>query len=323
MHPKGRERPPTVDQRILAAVTRRGRRLLTLDELLEADVSEESVYCRANNGVLQRIHHAVYQVGAGDLTWQEGILAGVLAGGPTARACGFSTLRLFGLTDYANGQVLVAITAKTECRADGVTFTRTRRTPPSTIEQSVPTVVVEHALLDVASRLPKRDLHRLVTDAWRKRLTTPQKVLDHIGAHGGRGVKGTRKLREVAELYQEAKRGPGSTAEARFLFDFCAALDAAGIEHPELQVVIDVRGGTEKVVPDFVWPARRKVIEMKGLAAHGDYVIQDEDVERESAIRAAGWDLDCVTPRAVRERREKTMARLVRFLQTPNEHWHP
>ena len=56
---------------------------------------------------------------------------------------------------------------------------------------------------------------------------------------------------------------------------------------------------------------------MKGLSAHGDYLIQDEDNERESAIRAAGWDLDTVTPRAMRERPAATIERLVRFLQTP------
>jgi hypothetical protein len=187
--------------------------------------------------------------------------------------------------------------------------------PPGTKRHGIPCVVIEHALLEAAAVLPKRDVHQLLTSAWRKRLTTPKKVLAHVQAHGGRGVRGTCRLREVAELYATTKRGPGSEAEADFLFDFYAALDAAGIEHPELQFAIDVRGGTEKVVPDFVWPVRRKVIEMKGLEAHGDYRIQDEDVERESAIRAAGWGLDCVTPRAMRERPQQTIARLISFLE--------
>ena len=323
MHEKERVRPLTVDQRILAAVTRRGRRLLTYAELREAGVSDESIYCRCKNGTLQRIHEAVYLVGAGALSWQEEILAGVLAGGPSALATSFSALRLFGMRNYAPGQILVGITVKTGCEAKGVTFVRTRRSPPSTTRDGVPCVVAEQALLDVAARLPGRELHKLLTSMWRQRLTTPQKVLDHMNDHGGRGVKGTVLLREVASLYAGHSRPPGSEPEADFLFLLCAGLDAAGIEHPELQFAIDVRDGTEKVVPDFVWPIRRKVVEMKGLQAHGDYLIQDEDVERESAIRNAGWDLDSVTPRAMRERPDRTIARIIRFLQTPNAHWQP
>ncbi|HUP87417.1 MAG TPA: hypothetical protein VM143_17330 [Acidimicrobiales bacterium] len=149
--------------------------------------------------------------------------------------------------------------------------------------------------------------------------TTPRKVLLHLEVHGGRGVRGVCRLREVAELYDGTRRGPGSEAEADFLHDFLAALNAAGIERPELQHAIPVRGGIEKLVPDFTWPGRGKVIEMKGLSAHGDYLIQDEDNERESAIRAAGWQLDTVTPRSMRERPGATITRLLRFLGGPND----
>jgi len=285
------------------------------------DIDEKALLRRVRSGVIQRVHEGVYLIGAGRLTWQEEVLAGVLAGGASALASVFVAVKLFGLDDLARGQIDVTVTMETTATATGVTFHRTRRALIGTEQQGIPCVVIEQALLDVAARVPSRVLHRLLTSAWRKQLTTPQRVLDHIEKFGGRGVAGTRKLREVAELYAGGGRGPGSEAEADFLHHFYAALDAAGIEHPELQIAIDVRGGREKVVPDFVWSARRKAIEMKGLEAHGDYVIQDEDVEREAAIRAAGWDLDCVTPRAMRERREKTIARLIRFLQTPNAHW--
>lgn len=144
-------------------------------------------------------------------------------------------------------------------------------------------------------------------------------MLLHLEVHGGRGVRGVCRLREVAELYDGTRRGPGSEAEADFLHDFLAALNAAGIERPELQHAIPVRGGIEKLVPDFTWPGRGKVIEMKGLSAHGDYLIQDEDNERESAIRAAGWQLDTVTPRSMRERPGATITRLLRFLGGPND----
>jgi hypothetical protein len=312
-----------LDRRILAAVTRRGRRLLTHAELSAEGASNRQIEVRCRRGTLQRIHDEVYLVGAGTLPWAEALLAGVLAAGETGAAAGFSAIRLRGLSDYAPRSIHVQVAHGTTLAAAGVTRHRSRRDVPTTLVEGIRSVSLEEALLQVAAKLPAREIHRLLTTAWRKGHTSPRKVLDHLERHGGRGVHGTVRLREVAKLYDGTRRGPGSEAEADFLHDLFDALAKAGIERPELQHVIEVRHGTERLVPDFTWPRRRKVIEMKGLEAHGDYVIQDEDNEREEAIRAAGWDLATVTPRAVRERRARTIARLVEFLQTPTAHALP
>jgi hypothetical protein len=305
-----------LDRRILAAVTRRGRRLLTHAELIEEGASNRQIQVRCQRGTMQRVHDEVYLVGAGALTWLERVEAGVLAGGPTAAASVFTALGLWGLPNFSPHSVHIEVAYETTLVASGVTVHRTRRPVPTTSIHGIRVVCLEEALLQVAARVSTRSVHQLMTTAWRMNKTTPRKVLLHLERYGGRGVAGVCRLREVAELYAGTARGPGSEAEADFLHDLLAALDAVGIERPELQHVIPVRGGIEKSVPDFAWPRRRKVIEMKGLSAHGDYVIQDEDNERESAIRAAGWELDTVTPRAMRERPGQTIARLVRFLQT-------
>lgn len=314
--PQGEQKSPShVDERLRDLVKKLGRRLLTMPEFNKIGLSRKVVAARAKRGSLQRIHGSVYLVGAGKLTWQEEILAAVLAGGSTARASSFSAIRLWGLGHFSPGVVYVEIFHGTARRLKGVVVKRTRRATPRRTRDGVPVVCVEEALLAVSHRLSEKVLHRLLTKAWRKRLTTPKRVIQHLDAHGKR-VPGNEKLARVAQLYVDHARGPGSDAEADFLFDFYAALDARGIERPELQYVIDVRDGTEKLVPDFTWPKRRKVVEMKGLEAHGDYVKQDEDVEREADIRAAGWDLECVTPRAMRERPKTTIERLIRFLES-------
>jgi hypothetical protein len=303
-----------LDRRILAAVTRRGRRLLTHAELVEVGATSKQIEGRCRLGTLQRVHHEVYLVGAGCLTWNERLDAVVLAGGETAAGCSFSALAVAGLPNLAPSSVHVQVAHGTELVARGATVHRTRRAVPTKVIGGVRVVCIEEALLQVAARVPARAVHRLLTTAWRMNKTTPRKVLLHLDDHGGRGVPGVRRLREVAELYDGTTRGPGSEAEADFLFDFLAAVDAAGVERPALQYVIPIRGGTEEVVPDFTWPKRRKVIEMKGLLAHGDDLVQDEDNEREEAIRAAGWDVRNITPRAMRERPALTVDRLLRFL---------
>ena len=68
--------------------------------------------------------------------------------------------------------------------------------------------------------------------------------------------------------------------------------------------------------PDALWRRRKKALEIMGLAAHGDYFKQDADTERARAIRAAGYDLLEVTPRAVRERPKKTIDDIITWLLT-------
>lgn len=310
----------SLDRRIRELVDELGRRLVTLDELRGAGASKKAVFGRCRRGTLCRIHGDVYLVGAGELTWREEIHAAVLAGGETARADGFSALRLRDLGNYQPGAIHVRVSYRTSLHAEGVVAHRTRRNVPSSVVDGIPAVCVEESLLSVAAKLSTRELHRVVTEAWRRRLTTPRKIVLHLERYGA-GIKGRSKLLGVAELYVGTPRGPGSNKEADFLFDFYAALDANGIERPVLQFEVKVRNGSEVKTVDFAWPARVKLIEMKGLAAHGDYVIQDEDVEREGDIRAAGWELDSLTPRAMRDRPARTIARLIQFLQTPNAHW--
>lgn len=305
------------DAVVLAEVTRRGRRLLTSSELLVLGLSTEEIECRVRRGSWQRIHAGVYLIGAGALTHEEKACAAVLAGAPHAYAGGVVGARLHGIGDWGS---FIEVWAHhgTDIVATGVRVHRTRKVGVPVVMLGscrVPTACVEQVLLDLAAKIPRRDLHQAFTTAWRKGKTNPAAVLAHVVRFGGRGVRGSGVLRELAELYAGVKRGPGSVAEADFLLELFEALEGAGIEPPTPQLSIKVDGGRVTLTPDFGWERRRAVIEMLGLEAHGNYERQDEDVERASLIRNAGWALDEVTPRAIRTRPAEKIRRLVAFLQ--------
>jgi len=305
------------DAVVLAEVTRRGRRLLTRTELLAMGISAEEIECRVRRGSWQRIHAGVYLIGAGALTHEERACAAALAGAPHSYVGGVAGAALHGIGDWGR---LIEVWAPhgTDVVAAGVRVHRTRKggVPITSLGSCrVPTACVEQVLLDLAGKLPRRSLHRAFTTAWRKRKTNPAAVLAHVQRFGGRGVRGTGVLRELAELYGGVKRGPGSEAEADFLLELFDALETAGIEAPTPQLSIKVDGGRLTVTPDFGWGRRWAVIEMLGLEAHGDYERQDADVERASLIRNAGWALDEVTPRAMRARPAEKIRRLVAFLE--------
>lgn len=305
------------DAVILAEVTRRGRRLLTRCEILALGISPEEIECRVRRGSWQRIHAGVYLIGAGDLTHEEQACAAALAGAPHAYTGGVVGARLHAIGDFGPF-IEVWAPHGTDVVATGVRVHRTRKPGVPVVmlgSARVPTACVEQVLLDLAARLPRRALHQAFTTAWRKRKTNPALVLAHIARFGGRGVRGSGVLRELAELYAGVGRGPGSEAEADFLLELLEALEAAGIEAPTPQLAIKVDRGRSTVVPDFGWERRWAVIEMLGLEAHGDYRRQDDDVERASLIRNAGWALDEVTPRAMRVRPDEKVRRLVAFLR--------
>ena len=301
-----------LDARILAAVSRRGRRLLTMDELLEEGVSHRQIEYRV--GVAKRwrrVHPKVIDVGAGPLSRFDRVQAATLVG---TNATGFTTLWLHDIGDYSPGTIEVAIGFRQSLRLDGVNVRRHRHEVPVRPVRGVPSVCIEQALIDVAPTLPPKMLHRAFTKAWRKRLTTPRRMLRYLDEHAGRGVAGGGKLRRVVALYEKSSRAPGDDYEADLLFILSPALKAAKIEAPVLQFGLKIDGGRREATIDLAWPDRGKVIEVMGLDSHGDYVAQDYDYERAAAIRRLGWDLREIAPRAIRERPEQTVRDIITWL---------
>ena len=63
--------------------------------------------------------------------------------------------------------------------------------------QGIPVTTPERTLLDCASILPAIVVAKAVESAIRKRLTTTDRINEVLAAKGGRGVRGTRKLRWI------------------------------------------------------------------------------------------------------------------------------
>lgn len=204
-----------LDARILAAVTRRGRRLLSATEVAEEGATQRQVDWRLAAGRWQHPYPGVYLIGAGALTWEERQIAAVLAAGETAASSCRAASRLHGIGDYGTPNLVeIKLTHATDVHVPGALVHRSRRPFGQVLVRGVPCTTVNDTLLDLAAVLPPRLLHQSFTTAWRKHLTTPEKVLVHLRDHGGRGVEGTQALRSVVTLYKDCDRGPGSEAEA-------------------------------------------------------------------------------------------------------------
>ncbi len=185
---------------------------------------------------------------------------------------------------------------------------RTRRPIPVAARHGLDITTVERTILDVASCLPPVVVEKALESAMRRGLTTALKLELFVREQGGKGVRGSRMLRELL-CDRPDGRAAGSPAEVELL----RALRAAGVEAPVRQHRIELGLGAVATV-DLAWPDRRKAVEVDGLDAHGTAEALDRDDERQNELLDAGWELRRYSARKVRRYPEQVAERIRRFL---------
>jgi hypothetical protein len=139
------------------------------------------------------------------------------------------------------------------------------------------------------------------------RLTTPDSIARCLAEDGGRGVRGTKKLRRTLGLADEGTMGSPAEVEAMRLMRF------APIPAPHRQFEIEFPDGT-RAYPDFAWPQLAKCIEIDGFEAHGSPKALDHDLERQNQLMELGWEMRRFSARRVRRDPAGVVAEIVRFV---------
>jgi very-short-patch-repair endonuclease len=86
-------------------------------------------------------------------------------------------------------------------------------------------------------------------------------------------------LRDLVHLH--AKDAAGARTHLERLF--ARLVRAAALPRPEVNLLV---AGAER---DFVWPARRLVVEVDGYAYHSSRGAKQRDHRRDRALTALGW----------------------------------
>ncbi len=138
---------------------------------------------------------------------------------------------------------------------------------------------IEQTLLDVAGRLDRRQIERMVVTADRSgRLRWGE--LERVLAEG-KGRPGVGRLREVAMAVDPRARDTRSPLEV----DFLALCREADLPTPQVNVLLVGR------LVDFLWPAERVVVETDSYTYHGDRLAFERDHETTVALTAAGYEV--------------------------------
>lgn len=286
------------------------RHLVSRSQLVDNGAHPDAIRRRVKTGNWIRVQAGVYQIDHRPQKWMDQLMAAVLAAGQDAHASHRAALILWELDGISTAPIEITVPHTHGPVPVGTIVHRTRRPIAGTLLRSVPVTTVERTLLDCASLLRPLIVAKSVESALRRRLTSVERLYRFLKEVGGRGVKGTRRLRRILDQrISDTPTGSGSETEAlHHLLD-------AGIPEPILQHRFIAADGSP-IVPDFYWPRFGRAIEVDGLDAHDSADKLDADLQRQNKLMDLGVDLRRFSARLVRREPERFVDEVRRFLET-------
>lgn len=286
------------------------RALVTRPQVLSAGGDDAAIYRRVRSGQWTVVQPGVYQVDHRRLEWEDDLLGAVLGAGDESLASHRSALVLWGLDGISTAPIEITALFSHGPVPKGAVVHRTRRPPRGSTIREVPVTTIERTLLDCCSVLKPLTAAKAFESAFRRRLTTVDRMYGFIREKGGRGVKGTRMARRILDNRRDdTPTGSGSETEALYL------MRNAGIPEPVLQQKFTALDG-DIIRPDFYWPLLKKAIEVDGIDAHDSADKLDHDLQRQNKMMDLGIELRRFSARYVRRHPTRFVEDVSRFLDS-------
>ena len=270
-------------------INHRARRqygLITREQAIRAGASRSTIECRLRAGNWDLIRPAVYAIAGAPATWEQAVLAACLAGGPVAFASHGTALRLWGLSDKVDRDVIHLISPPgRRIRLDGITAHRTKLLSPVDLRPSsgIPCTTVARAIVEVSGRLGAKATGKLLDEAIRRRRDELEAVRACAARLAGPGRRRLDIVRGVLALRLPGYDPGDSDLEVRAL----RALHKAGLDAPVQQHPVMAAGRRRRI--DLAYPDRMIAIELDGWDAHGVRSAFDDDRARGNELTILGW----------------------------------
>lgn len=284
------------------------RFLVTRSDVFKLGRSEALIKWKLSTDMWTRRQPGVYQVDQRPMNWEDKLMAAVLAGGSGCLVSHRAALVLWELDGLSQAPIEITVPYTHGPVPTGTIVHRTRKLMQEDSICGIPVTTVERTLLQCSSMLPPLIIAKAVESALRKRLTTSQRLEELLSSKGGRGVKGTRRLRWVLrERANDTATDSGS--ETELLYHMRAEL----LPEPVLQQEFFAADG-DRMVPDFYWPRFSKAVEVDGVDAHDSADRLDHDLKRQNALMDLGIELRRFSAREVRRNPRGVVGQIRRFL---------
>jgi very-short-patch-repair endonuclease len=203
-------------------------------------------------------------------------MAAVLTCGPRAVLGYDSAAALWGFGKERRGTIEVSIAASSARRRDGLLVYRRPNLRPEDVAlwERIPVTSIVRTLVDLAGRLDRPDVERMVNEADRLGLVSTETLAGALSAYPGK--RGIGRLREM--LADRTFRLTDSELERRFL----RLVPTIGLPVPETGRWL------HGFKVDFYWPDLGLVVETDGLRYHRTPAQQARDRRRDQTHAAAG-----------------------------------
>lgn len=282
--------------------------LVSRGEAFELGATEKYVKYQLTSGRWLRVHAGVYQVDRRPLTWESRLMAAVLACGPDARVSHRAALVLWQMDGISSAPVEVTLPFGNLAVPDGVIVHRSRRPTPTAERSGIPVSGPERALLECCRYLGTLVIGKALDSAIRKNITTVDRMWLMLANEGGRGVTGTKRMRDVLrERVHDMATDSGSE------FELLYHMQQAFLPKPELGFELYPANGRR--VPDFIWPDRAKAVEVDGIDAHNSADRLDDDLARQNELMDLGLEIRRFSARQVRRDPKGVVAQIRQFLE--------
>lgn len=283
-----------------------------MDQLRATGVSRRRAAERNKRGSLHRVHRGVYAVGHRYLERQAELRAALLACGEGAVISHGTAAALWGLSDRRPTLIDVTVPVEAGRKVDGIRCRRCRYPQPEEITEHDGVICTTPArtLVDEAGRLGTRSLRELVERAAVRRLLDVDDCYRAI--HQARGRRGLRILRAILSDWET---DDDSVPDVRSVFEARALprLLARGLPRPLANHGLEIEGRT--LIPDFLWPEQRLIVETDGRETHETGAAFQRDRWRDQHFLAAGYRVSRVTWIQMRDDLEGVIARIARALE--------
>lgn len=279
--------------RELAAIAASRHGIVTHREARANGLSQRQLDYRVQTGRLVRVHPGVYAVGGAPRTFEQRVLAAVLASGAEALASHGSASVVWSLRG-SEPEPRVEITTPRE-RLPQVQRVRHHRSAVLTdrdraVVHEIPVTSVPRTLVDLSASRGIGWLARAMDDAMRRNLA----LLPDFRECANRltGAPG-RRPSVVRLLVDERFAIGGGRTESWLERVVLGILLDAGIEEPVPQHWVTVDGHRYRL--DLAWPDKKIALEADGFGAHSSYGSFHDDRRRDLRLRRVGWDVLHVT----------------------------
>lgn len=261
--------------------------LITLFQALAAGLTIGQIEHRCRIGRWRVVRPGVYVVVGTPPSWEQQVLAAVLASGSTAVASHGTAARLLGLDVGAIDAIELTTSRPRQVRLDGVVGHRSFHLfdCDHTRRAGIPCTTVARTVVDLSNRVDEPSLGKALDGAQRRRQVRLGEVHRCVGRLGPAPGRSPKKIERVL-----ARRWPGydpgdSDLETRVL----RLIVAAGLPLPRQQYRVQVQGRRFRL--DLAYPDRLIGIELDGWEFHKTRSAFDDDRVRDDLLRLAGWTI--------------------------------